>query len=57
MGPWQRINEGTPPANCLILFHMPESMYMWASGREFEDVKKEHPDITHYCVAVEAPTK
>ncbi len=55
MGPWQKIGEGTPPANALLLFYMPGGFYLWTSSKEAEEVKRDYPKMTHYCVMVEEP--
>jgi len=55
MGPWQPIDVGTPQPEALLLFYVPGGNYVWGTGKDRAEIKKEYPTVTHYKIVSEAP--
>ena len=51
---WVLIDE-VPPAHAQIVYFAPEDKYIWAIGRDYQRVKAEYPECTHWRVVWHPP--
>ena len=56
METWIPINMASIQPEALCLFYSPQGNYIWATGMQLEEIRKEHPGVTHYKVFAEAPS-
>lgn len=50
MGDWVKIDEARPEDNALVVFYVPIARYIWACGRDFDQIKAEYPTATHWKI-------
>jgi hypothetical protein len=54
---WISYNSGPPPVDACVVYYVPGGNYIWADGKNYEMVKREWANVSHYAVVILAPTQ
>jgi hypothetical protein len=54
---WVKFDSARPADHAMVIFYVPDAKYVWGVGQDYDSIKVEYPNVTHWAVFSMPPSK